>query len=223
MSPKKIFKWSSHQSLINASIKILNPDLIVELGVGNFSTPLMNASNADKIIHIENDEQWLEIVQKENKFNQRNDFRYHFLGDIIKKDTLLKDISDEQKFSIIEYYQALKDEILNLNYKRKLLFVDQFTCARALSINNLYDAFDIILYHDAEYPEIYNYSFDNNIKKSYTHYEFRPQSSYTGAFFKHNLVSYDNLKDALKDEFEKYIIEKQVNVNTRNFDLVEIL
>jgi len=219
MKPARIFKWSSHQPLINAGIKILNPELIVELGIGYYSTPLLNSSNAGKIIHIENEKEWLEIVQKEDIFSQKNDFRHHFLGEQINKSTSQSVISEDQKESIVEYYKSLKNEILNLNYTKRMLFVDHFTCARALSINTLYSVFDIIIYHDAEYPEIYNYVFDSDIKKSHDHYVFCPESSHTGIFLRHNLSSYDTIVTILKEEFEKYALG--LNIKNTKFDLIK--
>jgi len=212
MKPKKLYRWSSHQPVLKTVLNYFNPELIVELGIGHFSTPILNNSLAQKIIHIENDEAWLVIVRQENIFSEKNDFRYHYLGKNVDKKVRENELSKMHREDLISYYAELKKEIQNLSFTRKFLFVDNHTCARSLAINILYDIFDVIVYHDAEETELYNYFFQEKISNDYDHYVFQPPSSYTGIFCRKGLIDFNNFNNLLKEEFVTYL-------KTHNFDL----
>jgi hypothetical protein len=76
-----------------------------------------------------------------SKFDNRCQTLLHELGPDISLGTFFKELSTDQISKITDFYLNFKKEIsLNTN-KNKLLFVDQYTCCRNLSINLLGDNF----------------------------------------------------------------------------------
>jgi hypothetical protein len=148
-------EWTSHQPLIQSVMDFYKPKFILELGMGNFSTPFFINKGAT-YLGIENDEKWIEHL-KENLGDMNTIF--HNLGPNIKLGTHLYEISDEMKSSITEFYRNL----IFPEDKPNLLFVDQYTCCRTLSLNALGNKFDIIMYHDCQPAGItwYNYNLIN--------------------------------------------------------------
>lgn len=191
MNPKKEFAWSSYTPVVNMALEVLKPNLIVELGVGNFSSPIFIESGAQKTIHIENDKGWFDLVKSKFSSSSKSEIIYHFLGNGIKKDTNLKSLSSDALISITEYYENLKKEIVKTSSPR-LLFVDQFASVRTISINILAKEFDFIIYHDAEHPEEYNYQdLDTSLLNNFKHYTLKTPSTWTGFYIRKNFVSTD--------------------------------
>jgi hypothetical protein len=217
-----VYRWSTHVPVINTSLEILNPELVVELGIGHFSSPLFFKSNIKKILHIENDENWLSMVKEKHKDKIKNnsEFRHHNIGDI-DLSTRLKDISQTQKKEIEKYYTELSIEIKSMTYKSALMFTDGFTCARRLSIDILTNDFQIVIYHDAEDRETYDY---NNIKKdlykTYDNYVLKTTRTYTGFFMKKGLIEQIKLHSIMDKHIHNYI--KELNITREGFELIKI-
>lgn len=198
------YSWSTHSPLINSLIKITNPELILELGLGIHSTPVFLQSNAKKLIFIENDKNWFDHMSKEFNFDDRCYLEFHNLGEEIVLGTKLKELSENQKKTIIAYYNELSKKVGN--YKTKFLFVDNFACARNLAINTLCHSFDIIVYHDCQPKGIkwYEYQFEKSIYDQYNNYILKCNSAWTGCFVKKTVEVQEQLRDVIKTEIKEY-------------------
>ena len=217
-----VYRWSTHVPVVNTILEILNPELIVELGIGHFSSPLFFNSNAKKIIHIENDKNWLSIIKKEylNKIDNRSEFRHHILNNI-NLSKHLNDLSQNERKEIENYYSNLSSEIKTMNFKTALMFTDGYTSTRRLSIDILTKDFQVVIYHDAEEPKTYDYY---NIKKelyeSYDNYILKTIRTHTGFFIKKNYVEQNTLKTIMNKNIHNYV--KSINVNNEGFELIKI-
>lgn len=220
MKVKKIFKWSSHTPVLNAAIKVIQPKLIVELGIGNFSTPLLINSPAEKTFHIENDLEWFNKITQELSYSEKNNFIYHEIDPLINKSVGLNNLNDPVKNKIISYYSDLKEQLRSYNNSPKLLFVDQFTCARVLSINILSEVFDIIIYHDAEHPDIYNYEkIDKDLLQNFNHYRLINPGAWTGFLIKKNLKNEEFISSIIN---EAEIFGKTFDVPSSEFKVEKV-
>ena len=198
MSPKKQFKWSSHNPAIVTALDLLMPDFILELGVGNYSTPLLLRSQAQLLWHIENDLPWLDHVQQTFDTDNRSHFRHHAIGDHVNKSTSWASLSSQSQADQHEYYENLADEIGRLDRGPRLLFVDHFTCVRTLSINHLAPQFDWVIYHDAETPEVYGYqNIRQDLRDQFDQYLLRTASSWTGMLIRRGMTAAEQLDDRI--------------------------
>lgn len=199
------YEWSTHVPLNKILVEEIKPELIVELGTGLYSTPIFLQSQAKKLFFIDNDTEWLNEIKNKNKFDERCSVIHHDLGNEIHLTTFLKELSEEKKNEIFNYYKKLEDEIKKIELFPKMLFVDHYTCARALSINALYSSFDIIVYHDCQPKGIrwYEYYFEKNLHLNYDSYFLTSPTSWTGCFIKKSL----QIKSNLCLSIDKHIIE----------------
>lgn len=205
MSPKKMFKWSSHQPVIHTALELLQPEFVLELGMGNFSSPLFINSNAKKIIHIENDGKWIDIVKTNFKFDNRSEIIFHNLNAAISNSTRKSKVPTQVLEDATEYYNNLKLKLETLNYNKKLLFVDHFASLRVLAINTIATSFDYVIYHDAEAPEEYEYeTLDKSLLETFDHYILQTPSSWTGFFVKRNIIDQTNLQSIIYKHSEKF-------------------
>jgi hypothetical protein len=218
MSPKKKFKWSSHQPVIYTAIELLKPNFILELGIGNYSSPLFINSNAKKIIHIENDNKWINLVKTNFQFDNRSEIIFHELESGIINSTKRKKVSEKFLNDATEYYINLKDKIENFNYDKKLLFVDHYASLRVLSINILSKHFDFVIYHDAEAPEEYEYNLlDTALLEKFDHYVLKTDSSWTGFYINQGLTDRTTLQTTIYNHSEKF--GKPFNIPISSFKL----
>lgn len=221
MSPKKVFKWSSHHPVIYSILEILNPEFILELGIGNYSSPLFLKSQAKKIIHIENDIDWINIIKTKYQFDERSEIIYHQLNGEVYNSTLRQSTPEVCLKESEEFYKNLNQRIITSNNIGKLLFVDHFACLRAMSINILGNSFDAIIFHDAETPQIYNYDeLLSALKIKFDCYILKTPSSWTGFYIKKNLISNDNLKTIVYKYAEEF--GKPFNIPLEAFSLEEL-
>lgn len=219
MSPRKKFKWSSHTPVLQTAIELLQPELIVELGVGYFSSPIFLGSSAKKIMHIENDKSWLDLISNEYKDSISSEFIFHEIHGKVKKSTHYNSLSNDAKQELTAYYKLLNNTVSSSTHSSKFLFVDHFACARTVAINELADAFDMIAYHDAETPDEYNYtSLDTTLYNKFDHYVLKTQSTWTGFYIKKNLV--EDL--ILETTVYKYSKEFGKEFGISNFELEKL-
>ena len=213
------YEWSTHGPLLKTIIETLTPKLIVELGTGLYSSPIFLASSAEKLFFIDNDQEWLNHVKKNNNFDSRCSLIFHDLGNSIKLGTFLKELPQEEKNKIINYYTDLSATIENESSTPKMLFVDHFTCARTLSINTLFDKFDIIGFHDCQPNGIewYEYYFDEKLHKNYNLFFLTSPTSWTGCFIKKSFDVEILLKEKIIPHIEEYCIDNNINSSTMNF------
>lgn len=167
------YAWSTHQPLIKAVLKAYDPQFILELGIGYFSTPLFRKHECEKMF-IENEKAWIDKTGI--------DAIWHELP-VKSQDVPVHDVSAEVKRAIFNYYQDLKEKLL-LKPHPSLLFVDNYSCCRAIAINNLFPVFDIILYHDSEPQSIgrNDYYFVDKIEKDFDHFNLETPKTWTSAF-----------------------------------------
>lgn len=135
--------WKTHQPLIRATIELYQPKFIFELGIGEFSTPLFLEYGIE-FIGLENDIEWLNYMKDKYKFRSI----FQPLDDGITIGTRLFQLNEIQAKRIYNYYEGIKLPSARPN----LMFVDQWTCNRTLSINALKSRFDLIIYHDCQPP-----------------------------------------------------------------------
>ena len=206
MSPKKRFKWSSHNPVITAGLKLLKPEFALELGIGNYSTPLFLESGIEKIVHIENDKSWLDHIQLTYQTDARSEFHHHDLGPGINKATQWNALPQDCQMACIRYYSDLSAVLSSNTFRSRLLFVDHYTCLRALAINMLSAHFDFVIYHDAENPEIYGYdSLRSDLLDQFDHFLLKTSSSWTGFFIRKNSLDLQEAKLVLTDETEAFL------------------
>jgi hypothetical protein len=207
------YAWSTHQPLLKALLEMYKPQFIVELGIGIYSTPILSSHNCDEIISIENDEGWMKYICNISNFKPNHQILYHPLDSNITLSTFLKDISITEMLKIHNYYLSFKKIIKQKNISTKLLFVDNFTCCRSIAINTLFDEFDIIVYHDSEGVDWYQYYFNKDLENNYIKYELKTQHrSSTGCFIKKTLLLDDMIfQKNCKPFIVKYCIDNDLD------------
>ncbi len=217
MSEDKIitdWEWNTHQPLLKMLIEVIGPKLIVELGTGIFSSPIFFKSNAEKLFFIDNDEKWLEKIQKENISDSRCIFRFHNLGDKIIISTPVSDLKEVEFKKIQTYYVNFSKEIDLERHAPKLLFVDHFRCARALAINSMFNSFDVIAYHDSQSPNgtlHYQYFFDKEIYKKFNLFCLKTSTSWTHVFIRKTFHSLEKeLFQKIQPHINNYIKENNL-------------
>ena len=170
------YVWSTHVPLIKLILSLFDPRFILELGIGYYSTPLFMEYNSEKMF-IENSQDWI------NEIALRNMNVILHQIDVPNQDIPVHDISEQQKNEISNYYFDLKSKLKDKPNPR-LLFVDNYSCCRALAINILYPVFDLIIYHDCEPQSIArnNYFFEDDLTKNYAHYKLVTPRTWAGCF-----------------------------------------
>ena len=212
------YEWSTHGPLLKTIIEVLNPKLIVELGTGLYSSPIFLSSSAEKLFFIDNDQEWLNHVKENNNFDSRCVSIFHDLGEDIKIYTFLRELPQEEKNKIINYYTDLSATIEKESSTPKMLFVDHFTCARTLAINTLFDKFDIIGFHDCQPDGIkfYEYYFNENLHKNYNLFFLTSLTSWTGCFIKKSFNIESTLKTNIIPFVKDYCKENNLDSGTMN-------
>ena len=216
MNIKKEWEWATHRPLIQLMLQEYQPELVVELGVGINSTPLFLDYPYKELLCIDNNKEWVELMQDQYAFEGTASILFHDLGDdTIYMGTKVHEISDEQKVKNFEYYVALREQIKERVLYPKLLFVDNYTSLRALAINTLGHLFDIIIYHDCQYVGIswYNYKFQEYLQKDFNFLLLTSSSSWSGCFIRKTL-DYDI--EVLRDHIQPFVAEfcKENNIET---------
>lgn len=206
------YEWSTHIPLNQAIVEVMQPKLIVELGTGLHSTPIFLKSTAEKLYFIDNDANWLNEIKKNNQFDDRCTIMHHDLGSEIHLTTFLRELSQEKRNEITNYYKELSKTITSIDVKPKMLFVDHYTCARALSINTLYKDFDLVLYHDCQPKgtKWYEYYFESDLYKNYDSYFLRSPTSWTGCFVKKEYDIEISLRTIITPFIKKYCEENNL-------------
>jgi hypothetical protein len=228
-TPKKrgsefIYKWSSHLPVVNAFLELLSPKLVVELGVGRYSTPYFLNYSAKKTLHIDNEPGWLDLVQKENKdiIKNNNEFRLHDLSDLNIETlrVLPGELNDYQTTKIIEYYQKLSKEIKSYDCT-SMIFTDGFASCRKASVDVLTKDTDVMIFHDAEKPSAYGYdNLDKNIYITHREYLLKTKSSWTGFLVKKELFSYLELSKIIDKHVDVYV--RNLEISKEGFELVQM-
>lgn len=168
-----VHEWASHQPLIHTVMERLHPMMVMELGIGMYSTPVFHEYNCE-YYGEESDLEWIKKMKYEL-------IAHYDLGPNIKSDTFLKNISEHDRNNITKHYE----ELYIPDGRPNLLFVDSFTCTRNIAINTLYHKFDAIMYHDCQDPEgieWYEYNFNYDLWNRYDHFTLKTKIAWTGLF-----------------------------------------
>lgn len=141
----KGYQSSTHQPLLRAVLKAYNPRFVLELGVGDYSTPILSNSGA-VYLGVENDKEWIERFPGLNIIHHSVSFN---------NETNLRSIPQEA-WNLSNYYSLISIPPDRPN----LLFVDNWTACRMLAINALKDRFDLIIYHDCQPKNTLTYNYN---------------------------------------------------------------
>jgi hypothetical protein len=199
MNIQSNWDWKTHQPLIRAAMELYVPKFILELGVGINSTPIF-LEYKSKYRGIDNDPEWIKHIEEICNVP----IIFHDLGKDINIATYRKDLSQGKQEEIYYYYTGLKIPALKPN----LLFVDQFTCNRVLSINALSKRFDMIIYHDCNPNWIAEYDYNLIGKEGFITYELRTSLTWTGFMIRKELdKGFDSLKKAIEPHINKFVVE----------------
>ena len=186
------FEWATHQPLIKAILDLYDPKFVLELGAGEYSTPLFIGRN---FMCIENDIDWINHLK--TKFDI--DIIHHNLEDIPDY-VFLKHLTTEQVSRVTGYYRRL----IIPEERPNLLFVDQVPACRTISINTLRGKFDIIIYHDCDETgmEINNYNLIN--KEGFNSYVLATNKTGTCVMIRKE-VDEGFLKETLKPHIKEFL------------------
>jgi hypothetical protein len=218
------YKWSTHQPVISTMMEILKPELIIELGTGRYSSPgLISSTSALKTIHIDNDAEWIRLIQEENShlITEKNEFRVHdvlSLG-ITSLKTLPSMLTLEQKTFIDQYHNNLAEEIKKMNFKSSMIFTDGFAACRKSSVDLLTDVSDSLIFHDAEKPQAYGYdNLNKDLYNTHDEYLLKTATSYTGFFVRKGIISFEDLNTIMNKHINVYI--KNLDISKDKFELI---
>ena len=179
MNIGKEWIWASHQPLIKGVLELYDPKFVLELGIGENSTPLFHGRG---YLGIENNEEWIKEIHK----------KYYM--QIIHHDL------DKQTISLEQYYK----EIIIPNESPRLLFVDNYESCRMIAINTLRDKFDFIIFHDCE-PEpgarINRYNMINS--EGFNVYFLKTSANWTGLMIR-NDKGFDELLKAVNPYIKEF-------------------
>lgn len=179
------YDWYTHLPIIQYFIDNFDIEYAVEHGSGTFSTPIL--MKAKHYQGFEEDEQFRQSMINEGIYTSENVSQID-IPDGVDIATTFMALSASQTGDLAQIYYNLyfgiKNELEGLN-GLKMLFVDGFTCSRFTAINQLYDLFDIIVYHDCEPNSFEHYGYQHIlpiISKYFNGYKLATPSSYTGFF-----------------------------------------
>lgn len=190
------YEWSTHIPIIRAVMELYKPNFVLELGTGINSTPVF-LEYKTRLMSIENDPAWMEYVKDKLK----TEIILHDLHGI-QIGAHLSELTNDQKADMVSYYSGLRLP----NLKPKLLFVDQFTSCRTISINTLGDKFDLIIYHDCQPDGIKWYDYDLINLKGFVTYYLKTPTSWT-AFMVRDDKGFELLDNAIKPHIQNYMKE----------------
>lgn len=160
------YEWATHQPVIRAVMDLYQPQYVLELGPGIYSTPVFLEYNLT-FDCIENDAVWISYLNEKYNLN----VIHHDLGNI-SADITFDELDFNQKKQIIDCYS----QIATPNIYPRLLFVDQYCACRMLSISALHNKFSIIIYHDSEL-KVNRYDLVNNA--GFIVYKLETEKSHT--------------------------------------------
>lgn len=193
------YAWSTHQPLIKAVLKAFDIKFVMEMGIGVFSTPLFIMYGCETVL-VENEEGWIDYM---NYYCNKDLKCIHHKVPIPNQEAGYDYLTPELIEELKSYYSSLK--YLVSKNGLKLLFVDNYSSCRALTVNTLYSAFDIVIYHDCEPQSIarQNYYFDEKLKSNYVNYLLTSPRTWTGCFIKKEIDS-PRLSEIIKPIMDWY-------------------
>jgi hypothetical protein len=195
MEYELIWQTSTHQPVIRAVMDLYRPAFVLELGIGNYSTPIFKEYDIE-LMSVENDKDWIDYIKHSSG---NHNIIHHELPGIERgtgHEVLFQDTID----GIIEFYSNIKvPEVSNL------IFVDQYRCARIFSLNTLGPKFDYIIYHDSQPAATWNFRYDLINLPGYNTYTLETPESWTTLKVKNELdKGFDLLNAVIKPHIENF-------------------
>lgn len=142
------YESSTHQPLLRAALDAYNPKFVLELGIGDYSTPFLSEV---PYLGIENNLEWIGRIKK--GFSKLGIIHHPVDFQI---GTRFVELSEDVKQGLRIYY----NNIYIPRQRPNLLFVDNWTACRAIAINTLRKKFDLIIFHDCQPEGLIMYSYD---------------------------------------------------------------
>lgn len=205
------YEWMTHAPLIRAVMDVYSPAFVLELGVGDYSTPIF-VEYGVKYLGVDTELEWVNDIIKKYDVN----VFYHEIGEIGRR-LNYKKITEEQRADIREYYEGLMFPELKPN----LLFVDQDATCRLISIQVLSPKFDIILYHDHDEMGFEDNSYDLINDYGFNRYALTTERTGAGVMIRQGI---DKGIEVLNDAIQPYIkqfVEGLTDCKWMNFDRYE--
>lgn len=173
---------ATHLPVLLALSDVLLTRNIFELGSGLFSTAAFS-TYADRLISIESDLQWFEAIKHAHADNSRIEIRYHEIPNGVAKKSL-EEYDQGTINQVRSYYDGLRSGVSGFD----LLFVDQYLAFRTISLISLYDAFPIVVWHDAQSKKYRYDTFYQQNLSDYARYAFKFMKIETGFLIKKNML-----------------------------------
>jgi hypothetical protein len=191
------FQWASHQPLIHAVMELYMPKFVLEVGMGDYSTPIFLKYKL-KFLGVENEKDWIERLKIKY---QGIDIIHHDLKDL-DTGTCPFDLTEQKKSEIIEFYKNLDFPYIKPN----LLFVDNHLPCRIFAINELGDEFDLIIYHDSQPETIIIHSYDLINLKGFNKYSLTSSDPWTTLLVRKEIdKGFDDLNRTIIPHILNYI------------------
>ena len=195
--------YSSHLPVLQSVCEVLLPEGILELGCGLNSTGLFYDYKGD-VVTVETDRQWYDKMKETCPDKEGFKFIHHDLGDT-GRETSCEDMSEIDFSKTINFYNnATAGKDINL------LFIDHIKCLRVNTLQNMYNKFDIILYHDAE-DKMGQYGYKNFIldDRDFYHWIYKSFAANTG------IIIRKKYKDSLQ-RFEEVLMDREKEFCKKN-------
>jgi hypothetical protein len=181
-SGHQAFDFGTHVPVLKSILEVFQPTGILELGAGKVSTPLFHQCGS-RLITVETNAQWVEEVRHLVPPRENFTLIHHVLNGIHER-TKIGAISQRVKDECIQYYRRIVAANPDLN----LLFIDHVSGLRAVTLAALYQAFDFVVYHDAE-DKGYGYElFSACPTDNYFHFVLRTFVPFTGILIRRSFA-----------------------------------
>lgn len=194
-------RWGSHIPLNLSVLHAFPITGILELGAGLNSTSLF-FDNCSHVVSVESDLDWINKLINEKLIceDATHKIVHHKVPSTINRSTIRENISKDVLNNAVELYNSVITP--DMNY----LFVDCFAGFRLAALNNLYQKFDVISYHDAEPHEDKWYGYSKfRANDQYFHFVDRTFAANVGLLvskkFEHLIQTFN---DRFVIEAEKY-------------------
>ncbi len=182
------YRYGSHLPILRTLFDMYPIDEVTELGTGLFSTKFF-LSKGVKLRSIENDKKWIDQLKTlcPNHAIEHHDVTGLGITDQVIPPSMMPEI--------VKYY--------NSGFKGNLLFVDQYTALRSLSIEMLHKNFDIIVFHDSE-AKYYGYE-KLKFSSEYKRIDCKVLPVQTSFLIKESRFVFEYLPDIFWPKLAKYV------------------
>ncbi len=200
------YSWATHQPLIKAMLDLIDPTFVLEIGVGNYSTPLFEGRN---YLGVENDPKWIETIQKNHPWAN---IQHHDLNTMNFQSRNAR-LNKNQRIELFNYYNSLKID----GNDKKLAFIDGYACTRHTALTIFKNKFDFIIYHDAQPSSDGCYDFLKVDVSDFHRYYLTSPKAWTCVLMK------EDLGEELKTTIQSYIAEFKKEWNNAKINQMEVI